>query len=147
MSTRFKMHMVQPEAYTAMRGLEKYLSTSSIGPLQKELIKIRASQINGCAYCLNMHAIDARKHGETEQRIYLQSAWREAKNVFTEEEQLMLEMTEQITLIHLNGLSDAVYERAIALFGEEKTAHIIMTIITINGWNRMAVSLHMEPEL
>ncbi len=147
MSTRFKMHMVQPEAYSAMRGLEKYLSTSSIGPLQKELIKIRASQINGCAYCLNMHAIDARKHGETEQRIYLLSAWREAKNVFTEEEQLMLEMTEQITLIHLNGLSDVVYKQAIAMFGEEKTAHIIMTIITINGWNRIAVSLHMEPEL
>jgi len=147
MKTRFKMNLVQPEAYKAMYALEKYLSTSAIDPLHKELIKIRASQINGCAFCLNMHTHDARKLGETEQRIYVMSAWREARNLFSEEEQLLLEMTEEITLIHQHGLSDALYEKAIKLFGEEKTAQIIMSIITINGWNRIAVALHMEPEL
>jgi len=147
MGTRFKMPLVQPDAYKAMRGLEAYLSTSAIAPLHKELIKLRASQINGCAYCLNMHAHDARKLGETEQRIYVMSAWREARNLFSEEEQLLLEITEEITLIHQHGLSDALYKKAIKLFGEEKTAQIIMAIITINGWNRIAVALHMEPEL
>ena len=141
------MNLVQPEAYKAMYALEKYLSTSAIDPLHKELIKIRASQINGCAFCLNMHTHDARKLGETEQRIYVMSAWREARNLFSEEEQLLLEITEEITLIHQHGLSDALYEKAIKLFGEEKTAQIIMSIITINGWNRIAVALHMEPEL
>jgi AhpD family alkylhydroperoxidase len=147
METRFKMPLVQPGAYKAMGGLEAYLATSAIAPLHKELIKLRASQINGCAYCLNMHSRDARKLGETEQRIYVLSAWREARNLFSEEEQLLLEMTEEITLIHQHGLSDALYEKAIKLFGEEKTAQIIMSVITINGWNRIAVALHMEPEV
>jgi AhpD family alkylhydroperoxidase len=145
MKARFKMKQVQPGAYTAMYTLEKYLSTSAIAPLHKELIKIRASQINGCAFCLNMHTADARKLGETEQRIYLMSAWREARNVFNEEEQLLLAITEEITLIHQHGLSDALYEDAVKLFGEEKTAQVIMSVITINAWNRIAVALHMEP--
>jgi AhpD family alkylhydroperoxidase len=147
METRFKMALVQPGAYKAMGGLEAYLATAAIAPLHKELIKLRASQINGCAYCLNMHSRDARKLGETEQRIYVLSAWREARNLFSEEEQLLLEMTEEITLIHQHGLSDALYEKAIKLFGEEKTAQIIMSVITINGWNRIAIALHMEPEV
>ena len=147
MSSRFNMFKVQPDAYKAMLALEKFSSASSIAPLQKELIKIRASQINGCAYCLNMHTKDARKLGETEQRIYLISAWREAHNVFNEEERLILELTEAVTLIHQHGVSNEIYEKAIKLFGEEKTAELIMNIITINGWNRIAVSLHTEPEL
>jgi AhpD family alkylhydroperoxidase len=145
MSTRLKMDLVQPEAYKALLGLEKYLSTTATNPLQKELIKIRASQINGCAYCLNMHTRDARKLGETEQRIYVLSAWREAKNLFTEQEQAILALTEEVTLISQHGVSDTVYENAITLFGEEKTAQLIMSIITINSWNRMAIALHMQP--
>ncbi|MFT3823853.1 MAG: carboxymuconolactone decarboxylase family protein [Chitinophagaceae bacterium] len=147
MSTRLNMFKTQPEAYKAMLGLEKYTSSIGINPLQKELIKIRASQINGCAYCINMHTKDARKLGETETRIYLISAWREAPNVFNEEDRVLLELTESVTLIHQHGISDELYEKAITLFGEEKTAQIIMAIITINGWNRIAVSLHMHPEL
>lgn len=147
MSSRFKMVIVQPGAYKAMNALEQFLKTSSVAPLQREMIKIKASQVNGCAYCVNIHTRDARKLGETEQRIYLMSVWREAPNVFTEEEQLLLEMTEQITLIHQQGLSDGLYEKAVALWGEEKTAHVIMEIITINGWNRIGVGLKMHPEL
>jgi AhpD family alkylhydroperoxidase len=145
MEKRFKMIDVQPDAYRAMRELSKYVAATGVAPLHLEMIKIRASQINGCAYCLNMHARDARNLGEAEQRIYLLSAWRDAP-IFTEEERLMLEMTEEITLIHRRGLSDEVYQRSIALFGEEKTAQIIMTIVTINAWNRIMVSLQTAPE-
>lgn len=147
MNTRFKMGKVQPEAYKAMNELDKYIATTGINKLQLEMIKIRASQINGCAYCVNSHTQDARKYGETEQRIYLISVWPEATNVFTEEEQLLLAITEQITLIHQHGLSNELYQKAIKLFGEEKTAQIIMAIITINAWNRIGVSLNMAPEL
>lgn len=146
MSARFKMGEVQPEAYKLLFEMNKYIIKSGIGKLQSEMIKIRASQINGCAYCVNMHTKDARKLGETEQRIYLMSVWREAPNVFNEEDQLLLAMTEEITLIHQHGLSEDLYEKAIQLFGEEKTAQIIMAVITINCWNRISVSLNMRPE-
>lgn len=145
MERRFKMKEVQPEAYKPLMELSKYVETTSLTPLQRELIKIRASQINGCAYCVNMHAKDARKLGETEQRLYLLSVWRESPQ-FSEEERLMLEMTEEITLLHQHGLSGSVYQRAIDMFGEVKTAHVIMAIININAWNRIGVSLHMQPE-
>ena len=145
MEKRFKMIEVQPDAYRAMRELSKYVAATGIAPLHLELIKIRASQINGCAYCLDMHAKEARQLGEAEQRIYLLSAWKDAP-VYTEEERLMLEMTEEITLIHRHGLSREVYQRAIVLFGEEKTAKIIMTIVTINAWNRIMASLQAVPE-
>jgi len=144
--SRFNMAKVQPDAYKAMAALNKFVADSNIDRLQQEMIRIRASQINGCAYCVNHHAKDARKLGETEQRIYLISVWREAKNLFTEEEQLLLAMTEEITLIHQNGLSDELYDKAIQYFGEEKTAQVIMTIITINAWNRIGVGLNMHPE-
>ena len=147
MESRFKMGEVQPEAYKLLFELNKYVLKSGIDKLQREMIKIRASQINGCAYCVNSHTRDARKLGETEQRIYLMSVWRESPNVFNEEDQCLLAMTEEITLIHQHGLSDDLYNKAIALFGEEKTAEIIMAIITINAWNRIGVSLNMHPDL
>ena len=147
MISRFKMGKVQPDAYKAMSALDKYVGESAISKLQREMIKIRASQINGCAYCVNNHTRSARALGETEQRIYLMSVWRESGNIFSEEEKLLLEMTEEITLIHKAGLSDRLYGKAIELFGEEKTAQIIMAIITINAWNRIGVSLNMAPEI
>jgi AhpD family alkylhydroperoxidase len=147
MQSRLKMGKVQSDAYKAMSALDKYISGSAIDKLQREMIKIRASQINGCAYCVNSHTKSARLLGETEQRIYLMSVWRESGDIFTEEEKLLLEMTEEITLIHKAGLSDRLYEKAIELFGEEKTAQVIMAIITINAWNRIGVSLNMAPEL
>jgi AhpD family alkylhydroperoxidase len=142
---RLNMGKTQPAAYKAMDALDKYGLTTGIDKLQREMIKIRASQINGCAYCVNQHTQDARKLGETEQRIYLMGVWREAGSIFTDEEKLLLEMTEEITLIHKHGLSDALYEKAVTLFGEEKTAQVIMAIITINAWNRIGVSLSMHP--
>jgi AhpD family alkylhydroperoxidase len=146
MSARFKMVNVQPGAYKALSALEQFLDSSFVSPLHREIINIRASQINGCAYCVNIHTKDARKLGETEQRIYLMSVWREAPNIFSEEELLLLEMTEEITLIHRHGLSDRLYEKAIGLWGQEHTAQVIMAIIAINAWNRIGVSLNMHPE-
>jgi AhpD family alkylhydroperoxidase len=139
------MKQVQPDSYKAMNALDQYVHASAVEPRLQELIRIRASQINGCAYCVNSHTRDARKQGETDVRMHLISVWREAKNVFSEEEQLILAITEEITLIHQHGLSDELYGKAIALFGEEKTAQIIMAAITINAWNRIGVSLKMEP--
>ncbi|WP_269237200.1 carboxymuconolactone decarboxylase family protein [Flavobacterium flavigenum] len=138
MNSRIVIPQVAPEAYQALMNLEKYISTTSLTPTHKELIKIRASQINGCAFCINMHTADARKLGETEQRIYLTSAWREA-DVFTEEEKAILALTEQVTLIS-NHVSDEVYENAARLFDKKYLAEIILTIITINSWNRFAIT-------
>ncbi|KQS46070.1 MULTISPECIES: carboxymuconolactone decarboxylase family protein [Flavobacterium] len=141
METRVNILKTAPEAYKAMMGLEKFLASTSLNPIHKELIKIRASQINGCAYCINMHTRDARKMGETEQRIYLLNAWRETQ-LYTEEEQAILAMTEEITLIQ-NHLSKATYDNARRLFDEEYIAAIIMMITTINAWNRIAISTEM----
>jgi len=142
---RLSFNKVQPEAYTAMDALDNYVNNTSIDPLHREFIRIRASQINGCAYCVDAHSRDARNAGASEQTIYLISAWREAENIFTEEERLLFQMTEEVSLIHQHGLSDTVYEQAIALFGEQKTAEIIMAIITINAWNRIGVATKLKP--
>lgn len=145
MQQRILIAKVQPAAYKAMGALESYIEQSGLDKVQYELIKIRASQINGCAYCVNMHSADARKLGLSEQRVYLTAAWREAGDVYTEEERLIFAMTDEITLIHQHGLSQATYEKAIFAFGEAKTAQIIMAIITINAWNRIGVSTEMHP--
>ena len=146
MAKRFIMGKVLPDAYKALLGLDSFTRSSGIPPLQREMIKIRASQINGCAYCVNLHTKEARKLGETEQRIYLMSVWREAPNIFNEEEQLLLEMTEEITLIHQHGFSDRLYDKAISLWGEERTAQVMMAIININSWNRIGVGTNLHPD-
>lgn len=138
MKSRIVIPNVAPEAYQALMNLEKYISTTSLTPIHKELIKIRASQINGCAFCINMHTADARKYGISEQRIYLISAWREA-DVYTEDEKAILALTEQVTLIG-NHVSDEVYQNAANLFEEKYLAEIILAIITINSWNRLAIT-------
>lgn len=147
MKKRINFNVVQPAAYDAMDALDTFVNGSSINKLHREFIKIRASQINGCAYCVDMHSRDARKLGETEQRVFLISAWKEAGDIFSEEERLVLKMTEEITLIHQQGLTEATYENAIVLFGEEKTAQLIIAVITINAWNRIGVATHMQPSL
>ncbi len=147
MQTRFKMGKVYPAAYKALDHLDELVSSSPIEPWYKEMIRIRASQINGCAYCVNYHTGDALKLNIDFRKINLLSAWREATNVFTEEERLIIRMTEEVTLIHQCGLSDALYEKAISSFGEEKTARLMMVIITINAWNRIGVGLSLQPEL
>lgn len=141
MEKRIQIEAVEPEAYQGMFALEQYLQKSQLSRAHKELIKIRASQINGCAFCINMHTQDALRYGESPQRIFLLDAWREA-GVFTEEEKCLLQLTEEVTLIHQGGLSSETYKKAIALFGEHYLAQVIMAITTINAWNRIAVSTH-----
>lgn len=144
MEKRIRIGKLQPAAYKAMMAMEAYTSQTAINPLHKELIRIRASQLNGCAYCLDMHTKDARKLGETEQRLYLVAAWREATGIFTEEERSILSLTEEVTLIQ-NHVSDATYRKALAVLGDQLLAQVIMMIITINMWNRIGVSQQMLP--
>lgn len=143
MKHRINIQKIEPTAYAAMFNLEKYLGTTKLTNIQKELIKIRASQINGCAFCLDMHTKDARKYGETEQRIYLLNAWKET-TLFTEEEKAILALTEEVTLI-TKGVSDETYQNAAKYFDEQTLAQIIMAIVTINGWNRIAITTQMQP--
>ena len=143
MSERINIQKLEPKAYQAMFGLENYIQNSGLSKTHIELIKIRASQINGCAFCINMHTADALKQGETSQRIFLLNAWRET-TLFTEEEQIILAMTEDITLIAQGGLSEEVYQKAKTQFDENTIAKIIMAIVTINAWNRIAISTHMQ---
>lgn len=143
MSARLNIATVDSAAYKAMMGLEGYLQTISLTPIQKELIKIRTSQINKCAFCLDMHTKDAIKYGENPQRIFILNGWTEAKEFFTEEEQALLAMTEEITLISDKGLTEETYQKAKSFFDDNQIAQIIMAIITINAWNRIAVSTHL----
>lgn len=142
MKSRLNIQKLEPKAYEAMYGLENYLANSELDKLHLELIKIRASQINGCAFCINMHTKDAMKLGETNQRIFLLNAWRET-TLFTEEERVILAMTEEITNISQHGLSEETYQKALTLFSENYIAIIILAITTINAWNRIAISSHM----
>ncbi|MCI9846966.1 carboxymuconolactone decarboxylase family protein [Flavobacterium pectinovorum] len=138
MKPRIIIPQVAPEAYQALMNLESYISKTSLTSTHKELIKIRASQINGCAFCINMHTADARKYGETEQRIYLISAWREA-DIYSEEEKAILALTEEVTMIS-HHISEETYQNAAVLFDEKYLAEIILAIITINAWNRFAIT-------
>ncbi len=140
MKKRFNIKTATPNALKALIGLETYLAQTSISKTTKELIKIRASQINGCAFCIDIHTQDAVANGEKNQRIFLVSAWREAEGIFTDEEKVVLEITEEVTLIHNNGLTDKTYEKALHFFSEEQISEIVMAVITINVWNRVALS-------
>lgn len=144
METRIKIHEILPDAFKAMYGLEAYVQKSGLEKKLHELIKIRASQINGCAYCLDMHTKDARKAGESEQRIYVLPGWRET-DFFTAEEQAVLALTEEITNIQ-GHVKDATYQQAVKVLGEEKTGQVIVAAVTINAWNRIAITTHLMPE-
>jgi len=144
MNTRVNINETEPQAFKAMYALEGYLATIQLSKIQKELIKIRASQINGCAFCIDMHTKDALKYGETTQRIFLLNAWHETQ-LFTEEEKVLLAITEEITLITNKGLSDETYAKAEQFFDKNQIAQIIMAVVTINAWNRIAISTQLEP--
>lgn len=143
MTMRKAIYSVQPKAYDGMLLLEKYLNESRLTPIHKELIKIRASQLNGCGYCLDLHCQDALKQGESTRRLLALAAWRETE-LFTEEEQVILEMTEAVTLIHLGGISNEIYAKAERLFDEVYLAQLIMCMVTINAWNRIGVATHLK---
>jgi len=143
MSNRIKINQAEPEAYKAMLAFDHFVETSLLSQKHKDLIKIRGSQVNGCAYCVDMHTREARQAGETEQRIYALSVWRDTP-FFDEQERAILALTEEVTLI-ANHVSDETYNIAAALFDKAYLAQIIMAIININSWNRIGIALAMQP--
>lgn len=145
MQNRINLGKVDPEAYKVMMAFEKYVHGTKLTPIQRELIKIRASQINGCAFCLDMHTKDARKLGETEQRIYTLSAWRETP-FFTTEERAILALVEEVTEIK-GHVKDETYAAAAEVLDEQTIAQVIMATIVINSWNRIGISTNMQPEI
>jgi len=128
----------------AMRGLEAYVRQSGLEPQLLELVKTRASQINGCAYCIDMHTKDARAHGETEQRLYALSAWRETP-FFSERERAALAWTEAITLVADGPVDDEDYDAVREHFDERSLVDLTLAIVAINGWNRLAVGFATVP--
>jgi AhpD family alkylhydroperoxidase len=143
-NTRFNIAEVLPKGFNAMLTFSGYLQTSKLKQGHKHLINIRASQINGCAYCLDMHTKEARADGETEQRLYTMNAWRDTP-FFTEEERAILALTEEITHIS-NRVSDKTYKYAIELLDKEYVAEVIMAVVIINSWNRICVTTGRMPE-
>ncbi len=141
---RLDMKTASEGAYRAMLQLETYLNHSTIEKRLLLLIKMRASQINGCAYCLDMHSLDARAEGETEQRLYTLNAWRETP-FFSERERAALEWTEALTLIHQTHAPDEMYEKVRSQFSETELADLTVAITTINAWNRIAIGFRSEP--
>lgn len=144
MEKRLKIGHIEPEFYKMLSAMDAYIAGSGPTVSQLDLLKIRASQLNGCAYCIQSHTRDARAHGETEKRIYALDAWEESP-YFTDEERALLALTEEVTLIREKRVSDETYKQAITLFGEQKTAQLIMAIISINAWNRIGISTRMTP--
>lgn len=142
MEQRTNIAEMLPSSYKAMYDLSITVNKSSLTPIQKELIKIRASQINGCAFCVDMHTSVALNIGEKKERIFLLNVWKES-DLFSEEEKAMLSIVEEVTLIHNKGVSDATYREAQNFFSEEKIAEIIMTAVVINAWNRIAISTNL----
>jgi AhpD family alkylhydroperoxidase len=144
MKARIEYAEAAPAAFQAMRAFEEYVHRCGLDPTLLELIKIRASQINSCAFCLDMHTKDARAQGETEQRIYALSAWRETP-FFTEKERAALAWTEAVTLVAQSQVQDEVYELARKYFDDKELVNVTAAIIAINGWNRFAVSFRKVP--
>ncbi|KAA0208463.1 MAG: carboxymuconolactone decarboxylase family protein [Ignavibacteriaceae bacterium] len=136
---RIVVYDLEPDALKAMMAMQNYADQTDLDPKLKELIKIRASQINGCAYCLDMHTEEALRLGETERRIIAVSVWHES-HLFSEEERALLKFTEEVTRISDGGVSDETYNRVVKFFGEKVTAQIIMQIVVINSWNRVNVA-------
>jgi AhpD family alkylhydroperoxidase len=137
---RIDYSSVFPEAMRAMIGLEATVHESSLEPALLELVKMRASQLNGCAYCLDMHSKDARARGEQEQRLHVLSAWREAP-FYSDRERAALAWCEALTLLPGSGAPDAVFEELAQHFDEAQIVALTLAIVAINGWNRFAVGL------
>ena len=145
MKTRNPTNKIDPATHATVRHLENFLAESMLDKIHYKLIKIRASQINGCAYCIHMHAKAARKMGLSEEKIYLLNVWRETQ-LYTAEEMAILELTEEVTRIAEHGVSDRVYDQAMSLLGKPYTRLVILAIVTINAWNRIAITDRLLPE-
>ena len=141
---RLDYNETDPHAIKGLLELEKYVANSGLESSLYELVKLRASQINGCAYCIDMHSKDARRAGEIEQRLYALSAWRET-SFYSERERAALAWTEEMTLISENHMSDSLYEEVQKHFSEKEHLALSMAIVAINGWNRLAIGFRKEP--
>ena len=139
MESRINVHQLAPKAYEILIEMEKYMATMDVSLQLRELIKMRASQINKCAYCLEMHTLDARKAGETELRIYALPAWEESPH-FTDAERAALAFTEEVTELSLDGVSNETLKTMQKYFTDEQIAQIIIVIGQINFWNRINVA-------
>jgi AhpD family alkylhydroperoxidase len=144
MKSRIDYLNATPKAVQALLGVEAFVRRSGLDPALVELVKMRASQMNGCAFCLDMHTKDARAAGETEQRLYLLDAWREAP-LYSERERAALAWTEAVTRLGPAGVPDDVYELAREHFGEEELVNLTVAIVAINGWNRLNVAFRTVP--
>lgn len=143
MKERLAYGKASPGVIRAMRGLQAHLDESGLEHSLLELVKLRASQINGCAYCVDMHTKDARALGETEQRLYCLSVWRETP-FYTERERAALEWTEALTLISETHVPDEIYEAVRPHFSDRELADLTLAIVLINGWNRFAIAFRSE---
>ena len=139
MKSRMNYYQAAPDTIKALVAVEDQIKASGLELSLIELLKTRASQINGCAFCINMHTADARKNGETEQRLYLLNAWRESP-LYTDRERAALAWTEAVTLISETHAPDDVYNEVRGQFSEAETVNLTMLIATINAWNRLAIS-------
>ena len=144
MQARIDLMHVNPGVVQAMLGLEKQVRKAGLDSKVIDLVRMRASQINGCAYCLDMHSKDARANGETEQRLYGLDAWRETP-YYSARERAALEWTEALTLVAETGVPDDVYERVREQFSEDELVHLSLAIVAINGWNRLNVAARTVP--
>jgi AhpD family alkylhydroperoxidase len=148
MAQRLSVNDIDPTAYQAVLAMERYVRSSDLDKPLYELIKIRASQLNGCAFCLDMHHRDARAGGEDQRRLDVLSAWREAPELYSPRERAALALTETVTLIGKDGVPDEVWSEATRHFDNAGMVQLLMAIATINVWNRLAVSTHQQlPDL
>jgi AhpD family alkylhydroperoxidase len=141
---RISLHDVDPEAYKPMYAMEKYIHAGTLGEALLALVKIRASQINGCAFCLDMHGREARAAGVDQRRLDVLAGWEEAPELYSERERAAVALTEEVTLIGNAGVSDAVWARVTAAFDQKEVVQLLMAISAINVWNRLAVSTHQS---
>jgi AhpD family alkylhydroperoxidase len=144
MEARLEYRKFSQEPYQAMLALEKYLANCGLDHRFMHLLKLRASQINGCAFCIDMHSLDARAAGETEQRLYALNAWRETP-FFTDRERAGLAWIEAVTLVAQTHVPDEIYEEALAHFSEKEIVDLTYLATTINAWNRLAVATRALP--
>ncbi len=144
MQQRVDYKGIAAEAYRAMLGLERYVEQCGLEPSLLDLVKLRASQINGCAYCIDMHTKDARARGESEQRLYLLDAWEESP-FYSERERAALAWTEAVTRISQTHAADEIYEEVRRQFSEKELVDLTLAIVAINGWNRLAISFRAVP--
>jgi AhpD family alkylhydroperoxidase len=142
MQERIRYAQACPDAMKAMLALSQAVEKTGLPPQLIELVDYRVSQLNGCAYCLDMHSKDLRARGETEQRLYMTSAWREAEHLYTRRERAALAWAEAVTRLDNQQVPDAVYETAYQEFGEAELTQLTLAIVAINGWNRFNVAFH-----